>query len=115
MKKMVLFAFNGEPMCFVHVLLNAVNMKTAGYDVKVVIEGAATKLIPALVEEGNPVAVLYRNAREKVLIEGACKACANKMGALKAAEEQGLRLRDDMSGHPGMARYINNGYEVITF
>lgn len=115
MKKIVLFAFNGEPMCFIHVLLNALNMKTAGHDVKVVIEGAATKLIPELTEEGNPLAVFYRSAREKGLIEGACKACANKTGSLKAAEEQGLRLLDDMSGHPGMARYINNGYEVITF
>lgn len=115
MKKIALFAFNGEPMCFIHVLLNALNMKTAGYDVKVIIEGAATKLIPELVEEGNPLAVLYRNVREKGLIEGACRACANRMGSLKAAEEQGLRLLDDMSGHPGMARYINNGYEVITF
>lgn len=115
MKKVVLFAFNGEPMCFVHVLLNAVNMKTAGYDVKVVIEGAATKLIPELVEEGNPLSVLYHNAREKGLIDGACRACANKMGSLKAAEEQRLRLLDDMSGHPGMARYVSAGYEVITF
>ena len=114
-RKIVLFAFNGEPMCFIHVLLNGLSMKTAGHDVKVVIEGAATKLIPELIEEGNPLAIFYRNAREKGLIEGACRACANKMGTLKAAEEQGLRLLDDMSGHPGMARYINAGYEVITF
>ncbi len=115
MKKIVLFAFNGEPTCFIHVLLNALNMKTGGHDVKVVIEGAATKLIPELQEEGNPLAVFYRSAREKGLIEGACRACAHKMGTLKDAEAQGLRLLDDMSGHPGMARYINNGYEVITF
>ena len=115
MKKFVFFAFNGESMCFSHVLLNALNMKMSGHDVKVVIEGAATKLIPQLVEEGNPLEVLYRSAREKGLIEGACRACSNKTGSLKAAEEQGLRLLDDMSGHPGMARYINNGYEIITF
>ena len=115
MKKIVLFAFNGEPACFIHVLLNAINMKTNGYDVKVVIEGAATKLIPELVEEGNPLTVFYHSAREQGLIEGACKACANKMGTIADAEAQGLRLLDDMSGHPGMARYINSGYEVITF
>jgi len=115
MKKIVLFAFNGEPMCFIHVLLNAINMKTNGYEVKVVIEGAATKLITQLAEEGNPLMVFYRNAREQGLIDGACRACANKMGTLEDAEAQGLRLLDDMSGHPGMARYINSGYEVITF
>lgn len=115
MKKIVLIAFNGEPMCFVHVLLNALNMKTNGYDVKIVIEGAATKLIPELMREGNPLTVFYRSAREQGLIDGACRACAGKMGTLKDAEEQGVRLLDDMAGHPSMARYITNGYEVITF
>jgi hypothetical protein len=31
MKKVALFAFNGEPMCFVHVLLNALDMKEKDY------------------------------------------------------------------------------------
>jgi hypothetical protein len=47
-KKIVLVAFNGEFMCFVHVLLNALDMKERGYDVKIVIEGAATKIVPEL-------------------------------------------------------------------
>jgi hypothetical protein len=34
-KRVVLVAFNGEPMCFVHVLLNALDMEEAGYEVKV--------------------------------------------------------------------------------
>jgi hypothetical protein len=27
MKKIALFVFNGDPMCFIHVLLNALDMK----------------------------------------------------------------------------------------
>ena len=38
-KKVALFAFNGDFKCFAHVLLNALDMKAKGYDVKVVIEG----------------------------------------------------------------------------
>ena len=33
MEKVALFAFNGELMCFIHVLLNAIDMKEKGYDV----------------------------------------------------------------------------------
>ena len=65
MKKVVLFAFNGEFMCFIHVLLNALEMKKKGYDVRIVIEGAATKLIPELATEGNPMYELYNNAKGK--------------------------------------------------
>ena len=48
MKKVVLFAFNGDFMCFIHVLLNALDMHEKSYDVKIVIEGSATKLVPEL-------------------------------------------------------------------
>lgn len=115
MKKVVLFAFNGEFMCFIHVLLNALDMHGKGYDVRIVIEGAATKLIPELAAEGSPLHALYRSAKEKNLIDGVCRACSNKMGTLKDAEAEGLRLLDDMSGHPGMARYREQGFEIITF
>ena len=42
MKKFALFAYNGDFMCFIHVLLNALDMKKRGHEVKLVIEGAAT-------------------------------------------------------------------------
>jgi len=45
MKKVALFAFNGELMCFIHVLLNALDMNERGHQVKIVIEGAATSVV----------------------------------------------------------------------
>ena len=48
MKKIAIFVFNGDPMCFIHVLLNALDMHQKGYDVKIVIEGAAVKLFRRL-------------------------------------------------------------------
>jgi len=115
MKKVALFAYNGEFMCFVHVLLNAVDMHERGYDTKVVIEGAATKLVPELSKEANPMHRLYEKAKGLDLIDGACKACSNKMGVMEEVKAQGLRLLDEMSGHPSMARYLEEGFEVITF
>ncbi len=115
MKKIVLFVFNGDPMCFIHVLLNALDMKDKGYESKIVIEGAATKLIPELEKKGNPMHALWEKVINFKLVEGVCKACANKMGTLEASKSQGLSLLDDMSGHPSMARYKDSGYEIITF
>lgn len=114
-QKTVLFAFNGEAMCFMHVLLNGLNLHERGSEVKVVIEGAATKLIPEMANEKSPLFRLYEKARAADLIEGACRACSAKMGALQAAEAQGIRLLDDMSGHPSMSAYLVEGYQIITF
>jgi hypothetical protein len=115
MKKIALFAFNGELMCFVHVLLNALDMKEQGFEVKIVIEGSATKLIPDFGVEGNLLNGPYNKVRAENLIDGVCKACATKMGTAEDAKTMGLALLGDMWGHPSMAKYLKEGYEVITF
>ncbi len=115
MKKFALFVFNGDPMCFIHVLLNALDMSEKGFEIRVVIEETATKLIPELVKEANPMNRLWEKAKSLGLIDGACRACSSKMGTLKDVKAQGLALLDDMSGHPGMAGYMDKGYEILTF
>jgi hypothetical protein len=115
MKKMALFVFNGDPMCFIHVLLNALDMNEKGYEVKVIIEGAATKLVLELVKPDNPLHKLWENVKSAGLLDGVCKACSNKMGTLQAARDQGLAILDEMTGHPSMARYREQGFEIVSF
>lgn len=113
--KVVLVAFNGEPMCFVHVLLNALDMHEKEYDIKVIIEGSATKLVKQLANQDEPFSDLYFQVKEKGLIECVCQACANKMGVLESVKEQELPLGNDLKGHPILAKYIDQGYQIITF
>lgn len=110
-----LFSFNGEQMCFVHVLLNALDLDAKGKTVKIVLEGESVKLVPALEEESNPFHALYIEALEKKLIAGVCRACSSKLGVLKEVTESGLPLLDDMAGHPSMENFIQQGYTIITF
>ena len=115
MQKVALFAFNGEAMCFIHVLLNGLEMRERGYEVKVIIEGAATKLIPELAREDTPAGQLYQKTKALGLIAGACKACSTKMGVLEAVDRERLLLLGEMSGHPSISRYLEEGYAVMTF
>ncbi len=115
MKKFALFVFNGDPICFVHVLLNALDMNEKGHKVKVILEGASVKLIPELKKTENPLNKLWEKVLDHNLVEGACKACSNKLGTLDNAKEQGLLLLGDMSGHPAMSVYRENDFEIITF
>jgi hypothetical protein len=114
-RRVVLVAFNGEAMCFVHVLLNALDMKERGYDVKVVIEGSATKLVNELVNAGNPFGPLYAQVKANGMIDCVCRACSAKMEALDGVERQGLPICQEMSGHPSLAKYVEQGYTIITF
>ena len=115
MQKVAMFVYNGDPMCFIHILLNSLDMVERGQTVVVVIEGSATKLVPQLEKPGNPMHRLWQEARARNLIDGVCKACAAKTGVLDGVKQSGLTLLDEMSGHPSMARYKDEGFEIISF
>ncbi|MDT4761335.1 DsrE family protein [Sphaerochaeta sp. PS] len=111
MDKFVIFAFQGNPTCFVHVLLNALDMHAKGKDVKVVLEGEAVKLVKAMTEAKNP---LFRKVVELKLIDSVCRACSATLGVLEYNEQSGLPVGGDMSNHPSFLSYIEKGYQVIT-
>jgi len=115
MNKTALFVFNGDPMCFVHVLLNALDMQARSMDCRIIVEGAATGLIAELAGQVHPLNKLWEKTKAAGLVEGICKACSQTMGSLAAAQQQGLTLLDEMNGHPSMARFRAAGYDIITF
>ncbi len=113
-KKIVVFAFNGEMMCFVHSLLNTIDMHENGYDVKLVIEGSATKLIKELNNEKHQFLNLYRKVIDLGIFDCICRACSYQMGVYDEVEKQGLKYNEEMHGHPAMSEYIDKGYEIIS-
>ena len=115
MKKVALFAFNGDPVCFIHVLLNGLDLKAKGMQGRIVMEGAATALITKLADRQHPLHQLWEKAKSHGIVDGVCKGCAHKMVTVDEATRQGLTLLDDMSGHPAMSRYLEDGFEVLTF
>jgi hypothetical protein len=111
MKKFVYFAFNGELMCFMHVMLNALDMTEKGMQAKIIMEGESVKLMEELENSGNPI---YKKAKENNLFEGICKACSAKLGVLEYNQTVGIPLLGEMSGHPPISKYIEQGYSIIT-
>lgn len=112
MEKVVFFAFQGEKMCFTHILLNAIDLHEKGVDTHIVIEGKATALIPILVEENNP---LFQKVVDLGLIDSVCRACSYQMKVLPFIETKTqLPLNGELEGHPPMAPYVTAGFSVIT-
>lgn len=112
MKKVVFFAFQGEEMCFTHILFNALDMHKKGIDTHIVIEGAATKLVKTMIEKENP---LFLQVTELDLIDSVCMACSRQMGVYDFInDETDFKLGDELLGHPPIEPYIAKGYQVIT-
>jgi len=114
MKKVVICAFRGEPMCFIHVLLNALDMKEKGLEGKIVIEGESVKLIPEMENPDHFLHNLYIRAKNAGLIAAVCRACSQKLGVIEAVEASELPVVADMAGHVSLGRFIEEGYEIIT-
>lgn len=112
MRKILFYAMRGEEMCFMHVLMNALDLTEAGNTVRIIFEGESVKLPAVLEEKKNP---LYLQAKEHGLIAGVCRACAVMLEAMEGVEKTGLPILDDMRGHAGMRPFTEEGYEVISF
>lgn len=115
MRKVALFAFSPDPGCFAHVMLNALDMRDRGWEVKLVVEGEATKHISVMRNETKPFHDLFRRTLNQGLFDCVCKACATRFGVIQAAIEQRIRPYGEMDGHPAVGRYIEDGYEVLVF
>ena len=111
MDKVAIFAFRGDPTCFVHVLLNSIDMKEKGIDVRVILEGEAVKLIKEMRETDNR---LFGKAFDMGLFDSVCKGCSAKFGVLEYNLGSGIPVNGDMTGHPPMEPYIRQGYSIIT-
>ncbi|HXK72003.1 MAG TPA: hypothetical protein PLQ68_04790 [Clostridia bacterium] len=110
MKKIAFFAFRGNEMCFIHILLNALEMKQKGKDVKIIFEGEAVKLPKILSDKENP---MYKKCIESGIIDGVCEACSKALGAYEDNKALGLNFLSELKGHPSMDRYMEEGYEII--
>lgn len=113
MVKCVFFVFKPDAICFVHVLLNSLDMFEQGIEGRIVMEGSATSIIPEVAQQKHPLHGLYQKVKEAELFDGACRACSAKMGVTASMEAEGFNLLDEMNGHPSVARYILAGYTVI--
>ncbi|MCK9363002.1 MAG: cytoplasmic protein [Syntrophales bacterium] len=113
MKQITIFAFKNNPLCFMHVLLNALDLHEKGLGGRIVFEGEATTLIPIMAESPHFLHSPYAKVKEKGLIDAVCRACSIKMGVLEAVEKEGLPIAGEMSGHPAMSKYIAAGQEIV--
>ena len=111
MDKILFYGMTGEKMCFLHTLMNALDMASVGHEVKIIFEGASVKLIEGFETENNP---LYNKAKEKKLIAGVCLACSKVLGVYDANLASGLTMLEDMNGHAGMKAYVEAGYKVVS-
>jgi len=115
MNKIVFFVFRDHPLCFIHVLLNSLDMASKGLEGKILLEGESVTLVPLMADPGHILHPLYTKAKQKGLFLGACRACSQKLQMTEAITKENLPLIGEMSGHPAISEYMEKGYTILTF
>jgi hypothetical protein len=122
MARKVLFVLFAEDVCRQnHALMYALDLRDKGHEVKLILEGSATRMVSALrdAESAGPGALL-REARDKGILAGACgrasSGCASEDPARNVAdvaEAAGVRLLSEMRGHASIEPFVRDGYELV--
>ncbi|MDD5310083.1 MAG: DsrE family protein [Deltaproteobacteria bacterium] len=118
MKRKILFlVFTNEPCRRNHAFLYAIDLARHGHDVRLLLEGEG---VQCLREREERFGELFEEARGLGLLVGVCKAasagCSDaSRDVTRLAEESGLALVATLDGHAGIAEFVEEGYEVITF
>jgi hypothetical protein len=99
-------------------LAAAYDLKQQAQDVEILFHGAGTRWASHLSRPDHPVHALFTAVADKVA--GVSSGCADVFGARADAAASGFSLVSDnavpgTSGLPSLARYIADGYSVLTF
>lgn len=114
MSKVVFFVFRSDTDCFMHAILNALDLEEKGMWGEIVLEGRSTDLIPLVSKPGHFMYPLYQEAKNRGLFYGACKSCVEKTNTTELFELEKIPLIGNMGGHPPMSEFIKQGYTIIT-
>jgi hypothetical protein len=99
-------------------LAAAYDLKQRAVDVEILFQGAGTRWAGELSNHDHPAHALYAAVEDRVA--GVSSGCSDIFGARAEAEANGFSLLTEnaipgTSGLPSLARYIGDGYSVITF
>ena len=61
------------------------------------------------------LSVNLKKVKDAGIISCVCQACAKQMNALEDVKKTNLPLCAELKGHPSMSRYIESGFEIISF
>ena len=99
-------------------LAAAYDLKQKQQEVEILFQGAGTRWAAHLTSPDHPAHGLYAAVADRVT--GVSSACSDVFGARADAEANGFSLIGDnpvpgTSGLPSLARYVSDGYSVLTF
>ncbi len=98
-----------------HSLMYSLELKQAGNDVVLIFDGAGTEWIEAFTnpEKRSGFENMFKMLKDAGVVQVICDFCATAFKVHKNLEERKLPMESDFLGHPSIAKWTSQGYQII--
>ena len=99
----------------VHAFLYAQELKEHGHDVVLIFDGAGTEWAEELSnpESQSKLKAMYEQLKQAGIVEVVCDFCANAFEFKDRLAQRQLPLVAEYAGHPSIAKWVDQGYQLI--
>lgn len=97
-----------------HALVYCKDFLEKGHEARLVFDGAGTEWVPELMKPEHSLHALFKEIQGQGVIDAVCDSCAGVFGAKDEARRGGFALKGEFQGHPSLARYAAEGFQILT-
>ena len=99
----------------VHAFLYAAELKERGHEVVLIFDGAGTEWAEELSnpDSASKLKPAYEQLKEQGIVEIVCDFCAAAFQVKEQLVERELPLVAEYEGHPSIAKWLDEGYQLI--
>jgi hypothetical protein len=119
-RKLLFVLFSDDACRRNHAFLYAIDLSRKGIEVKLIVEGPATRLFAEAADRQSAIALLLDEARSLGILAGACARASAGCASTDpsrfvegAVRDAGVPLLSDLQGHAGIAPFVEAGYELV--
>ena len=96
-----------------HAMLYAKELKEKGHPVVLIFDGAGTEWAEALEHPDNKLHPIYEQLKQSGITEIVCDFCSTAFKVKPALEKVGAHFDNAYNGHPSIAKWVNQGYQLL--
>lgn len=96
-----------------HAMLYAKELKESGSEVVLIFDGAGTTWAEKLQEPQHKLHPLYEDLKKDGVIQIVCDFCSGAFKVKDKIKDPQLSLTAEFQGHPSVAKWTKQGYQLI--
>ena len=96
-----------------HALLYAKELKESGADVVLIFDGAGTTWAEKLQDPQHKLHPMYESLKKDGVVQIVCDFCSGAFKVKGKIKDPQLTLTSEYQGHPSVAKWTKQGYQLI--